>query len=138
MIRSFPRYAVVGLTCALLHNAIMIGCDWIGIHYVVSSLISYGVVVVVGFALHSYFTFEQTPSVKSFLRYAVSMAANYPASVALMFVFCDAARLPVSVAAPFATVILFAWNFLSSRWAIKGPAGIRDYQTPAGRSSAKP
>jgi putative flippase GtrA len=137
MIRSAPRYVIVGLTCTLLHNAIMIGCDLIGIHYVVSSLISYGIVVVVGFALHSWFTFQQTPSIKSFLRYAVSMAANYPASVALMFVFCDLARLPVAAAAPLSTLVLFAWNFLSSRWAITGSA-INGYRTPAGRNSAKP
>lgn len=137
MIRSVPRYAVVGVTCALLHNAIMIGCDLIGIHYVVSSLISYAIVVVVGFALHSYFTFVQNPSVKSFLRYAVSMAANYPASVALMFVFCDLMRLPVAVAAPLTTFVLFAWNFLSSRWAITGSAINVGYRTP-GRNSAKP
>jgi putative flippase GtrA len=126
MMHTVPRYLLVGLTCALLHNAVMIGCDLIGIHYVVSSLISYAIVVVCGFALHSYFTFEQHPSVKSFLRYAAGMASNYPASIVLMFVLCDLAMLPVWAAAPIATVILFAWNYLTTRWAIAGKSALEE------------
>ncbi len=119
MTRTIPRYLLVGLACAVLHNAIMIGCDRLGIHYVVSSLISYAFVVVFGFALHSWFTFAQRPSVKSFLRFAAGMATNYPASIVLMFVFCSLAGIPVWIAAPLATVILFAWNYLTTRWAIE-------------------
>jgi putative flippase GtrA len=48
------------------------------------------------------------------------MAANYPALIALMFVFCSLAGLAVAVAVPISTVILFAWNFVASRWAIAG------------------
>ena len=135
MIRTAPRYLLVGLTCALLHNAIMIGCDRFGIHYVVSSLISYVAVVICGFALHSYFTFERRPTVRAFIRYGVSMAANFPASVALMFLFCDVAGLTVPIAAPLATVLLFVWNFAASRWAIVGAGKVTgDYRAPAGRS----
>jgi len=112
------RYVVVGLACALLHNAVMIGGDLLGIHYVVSTLISYFVVVVFGFALHCGFTFSQPSSVRVFLRYAAGMATNYPASIVLMFLFCDGAGLSVAVAAPLTTVLLFAWNYLAARWAI--------------------
>ena len=47
------RFFMVGLTCALLHNAIMIAGDWLGLHYVASSFISFAIVVVVGYRLHS-------------------------------------------------------------------------------------
>lgn len=135
MMVTMPRYLVVGLICALLHNAIMIGGDFAGLHYVASSLVSFAVVVVVGFALHCHFTFQQDPSVKSFVRYAAGMAANFPLSIALMFIFCDLAKLSVPVAAPLATVLLFVWNFAASRWAILGPAKVTgDYRPSAGRS----
>jgi len=115
-----PRYLLVATSCALLHNAVMIGCDWLGIHYVPASGVSYIVVVLWSYALHARFTFSQPLSARSFLRYALGMATNYPASIALMFVFCNLAGLPVAVAAPVSTVLLFAWNFLTSRWAIAG------------------
>ena len=118
MMRAAPRYLLVGLACALLHNAVMIGGDLLGFHYVVSTLASYAIVVVCGFALHCYVTFGRRPSAKSFLRYAASMATNYPGSLVLMFLFCDVAGLAVPIAAPLATVVLFAWNFLTTRWAI--------------------
>jgi len=126
MMHTAPRYIFVGLICAVLHNAVMIGCDFAGIHYVVSSLISYGLVVVCGFALHCYVTFEQRPSRKSFLRYAAAMATNYPASIVLMFLFCDLAGLSVPVAAPLATILLFAWNYLTARWAIAGRSALEE------------
>jgi putative flippase GtrA len=120
MTETARRYLLVGIACALLHNAVMIGCDLFGIHYLPASLASYVIVVLCGFALHSRFTFERRPSTTSLLRYAAGMAANYPASIALMFVFCDLAGQPVVIAAPLATVLLFLSNFLTSRWAIVG------------------
>jgi putative flippase GtrA len=115
-----PRYLVVAASCALLHNAVMIGCDWLGIHYVPATGVSYVIVVLWGYVLHARFTFRQPMSARSLLRYALGMAANYPALIALMFVFCSLAGLAVAIAVPISTVILFAWNFVASRWAIAG------------------
>jgi putative flippase GtrA len=114
------RYLAVAISCALLHNAVMIGCDWIGIHYLLSSGVSFTTVVLWSYPLHARFTFGQRLSAKSFLNYALGMATNYPASIVLMFLFYDLAALSVAVAAPLSTVILFAWNFTTSRWAIAG------------------
>jgi len=112
------RFLLVSGVCALTHNAIMIGGDRLGLHYALSSLVSYAVVVVVGFCLHVGFTYQETASLRSFLRYALAMAANYPLSLALMFVQCDLIGLPVAIAAPVATVLLLAWNFGATRWAV--------------------
>jgi putative flippase GtrA len=112
------RFMAVGLLCALMHNAIVLGADWFGIHYVVGCIVSYVVVVVVGFALHVHFTFQESRTLAAFWRYAIGMAANYPLTLALLFLMCDVATLQVAIAAPLATVLLFAWNFAASRWAI--------------------
>ena len=113
------RFFTVGLACALLHNAIMIGGDWAGLHYVVSSLISFAVVVMLGFWLHSGWTFPDAQRSRvSFARYAGTMALNLPLSIALMFVFVDLAHLPVVIAAPLVTVLLAAFNFVAGRWAL--------------------
>jgi putative flippase GtrA len=114
------RYVAVATSCALLHNAVIIGCDSAAIHYLPASGISFLIVVLWGYALHARFTFSRSTSLKSFLRYALGMAMNYPLSIALMFLFCDLIGMAVVIAAPLSTVILFVWNFTTSRWAIVG------------------
>lgn len=112
------RYLFVGFTCALLHNAIVIGFDRVGVHYSVSSLVSFVVVVTVGYLMHTTITFKAPRNPSTFARYAVAMAANYPLIVALLFLMVTVGRMPVPIAAPAGTVVLFLWNFVASRWAI--------------------
>ena len=119
------RYVLVGGGCALLHNAVMIGADHAGLHYAVSLVISYLLVVVVGYLLHVRFTFKGTRSAAGLVRYAIPMAANFPLTLAGMFLLCDLARVPVAVAAPVLTVLMFALNYVFSRWAILGSRGGR-------------
>jgi len=114
------RFFTVGLVCALLHNAIMIGGDWAGLHYVATSFISFAIVVAVGYWLHSGWTFPGAARGRTpFARYALTMAANLPLSIAGMFVLVDLAGLPVPAAAPAVTVLLAAFNFIGGRWALK-------------------
>jgi putative flippase GtrA len=113
------RFYTVGLTCALLHNGIMIGGAWLGLHYVVSSLVSFALVTSVGYWLHSVWTFPGAERGRmSFARYMLTMSANLPLSIAGMFVLVDLAGLPVILAAPVVTVFLAAFNFLGGRWAL--------------------
>jgi putative flippase GtrA len=116
--RTPTRFAIVGLVCAATHNTILFAADLWHIHYALSCAISYVVVVALGFALHVGYTFRQPATAASFWRYALSMAGNYPLTLALLFLMCDIGGLPVAAAAPIATVLLFAVNFLASRWAI--------------------
>ncbi len=127
------RFMAVGLLCAIAHNAIMLGADRWQIHYAISCAISYVLVVLLGFALHVRFTFQETPSFAAFWRYAVSMAANYPVTLALLFILCDIVGLSVVIAAPVATVVMMAWNFAASRWAI-----VRSSTSPAASPTASP
>ena len=114
------RFFTVGLACALLHNAIMIAGDWAGLHYVASSLVSFGIVVAVGYWLHSGWTFPGAARGRTpFARYALTMAANLPLSLAGMFVFVDLAGLAVAIASPAVTVLLMAFNFVAGRWALR-------------------
>ena len=110
------RFFSVGLACALLHNAIMIGGDWAGLHYVASSFVSFALVVLVGYWLHSAWTFPGAQrGGMSFARYTLTMALNLPLLLAGMFVFVDLAGLGVPIAAPAVTVLVAAFNFVGSR-----------------------
>ena len=117
---AVERFFTVGFACALLHNAIMIGGDWLGLHYAVSSLLSFVIVSAFGYRLHSRWTFPGAQRGRtSFARYAVTMSANLPLSLAGMFVLVDLAGLAVAAAAPLVTVLLIAFNFLGARWALR-------------------
>src|SRR5688572_11351251 len=84
------RFLTVGLGCALLHNAVIIGGDRLGLHYVASSFVSFAIVVVFGYWLHREWTFSDAERGGArFWRYAVAAAANLPLSIAGMFVFVD-------------------------------------------------
>jgi putative flippase GtrA len=114
------RFFSVGLLCALLHNAIMIGADWLGLHYVASSFVSFAIVVLVGYWLHSSWTFPGARrGAMSFARYALTMALNLPLSLAGMFVLVDLAGVGVPLAVPAVTVMLAAFNFVGGRWALR-------------------
>ena len=118
LMRSGVRYMAVGGVCALAHNLVMIGGAALGLHYLVSAVFSFALVVLVGYGLHAAVTFGQRFSLSAFGRYALAMAGNYPLTIALLFVFCDLLHAPMAVASPVATVVLMAWNYLTSRWAI--------------------
>jgi putative flippase GtrA len=114
------RALVVGLACALLHNAIVILGAFAGVHYAVSLTISFAIVVIVGYWLHSGWTFRGTKrGASSFARYVFVASANYPASLAGMFVLVDLMGMPVPLASPLLTIVLFAVNFLGNRWALQ-------------------
>jgi len=124
MSMAVPRALVVGLICALVHNAIMIGGDFAGLHYPVSLMISFMIVVVIGYRLHSGWTFRSAErSGASFTRYAVIASANLPSSFAGMFVFVNLIGFSVPVASPIVTVLLFGMNFMGNRWALRAGRG---------------
>jgi putative flippase GtrA len=112
------RALLVGLACALLHNVIMIAGDLVGLHYAASMLVSFVIVVVVGYRLHSGWTFATVRSRASFGRYVLIALGNYPISLAGMFVFVDVLEFSVPVASPLVTVLLFVVNFAGNRWAL--------------------
>ncbi len=112
------RYLLVGFACAVLHNVIVIGFDRIGINYAIASAFSFVVIVLIGYLLHTGLTYEQPRSLGTLARYTLAMAANFPLTVGFLFLLVTILGLPVFVAAPTGTVLLFGWNFVASRWAI--------------------
>ena len=111
-VRAIPRYLVVGGALALLSNAILIAFDSIGIHYVVSCVVAFVITLVLAYGLHSRWTFGVEGNLGGLLRYGAAMALNLPMSVALLFLLVSLGHLTMAVAAPVATIILTAFNYL--------------------------
>ncbi len=112
------RYTLVGAVCAIAHNAIMIAADYVGVHYLLGTVISFVTVTPLGYVLHSRFTFAEPLRWKALMRFVGGVATAYPVSVAMMIVLCSGFGLSVPVATPIGTVALFVWNFIAAHWAI--------------------
>lgn len=112
------RYLAGGAFCALLHNIIMICGTQLGIVYPVALILSFCITTPVGYWIHSVFTFEQARSWIRLQRFLLTAIMGFLGSMMLMVLLCTGLRVPVIVATPVATILLFLWNFTSSRWAI--------------------
>jgi putative flippase GtrA len=110
--RAIPRYLIVGALCALIANGILIGFDHLGIHYVISVIVASAITLVLAYELHTQWTFGGTRSPGGLARYAAAMALNVPISIALLFVLVTLGGLKMVFAAPAATVIQTAFNYV--------------------------
>jgi putative flippase GtrA len=114
------RYAIIACCCAASHNVIMIVGDYIGVGFVEASLVSFMFVTPAAYALHARFTFAERLSLTRFLRFALGVAVALPLSLLMMTILCTLAKLPMVVAAPIATLVLFVWNYVAAHLSIRG------------------
>ena len=114
------RYTFVSATCAGLHNVIIFIGDKVGLHYALSTLISLGIVGLVGYLAHSRWVFPGTRGgVRSLAHYYLMASANIPLSLAGMFMIVDVIGASVPIAALMVTMVLFAWNYLATHWIMR-------------------
>ena len=112
------RYTAVSGFCVVLNNAIVIGAARLGLHYAAGMCLSFGVLVVVGYAAHAAFTFRSKVSARSFVAYVLACALNFPLAMAAMFLFCSLLRLPVEIGSPLTSGVTFVFNYFGARTAI--------------------
>jgi putative flippase GtrA len=113
-----PRYVIVGAFCAGIYNVTMIAGDALGINYVVSTLVAFVVIVLVGYALHCLYTFSEKLSLIGLARYTGAQMLTLPFSIGGMFALHSLAGLPIWIATPLLTGLLFCWNFVATHWAL--------------------
>lgn len=114
------RYFAVAGFCLVMHNCIVIAANWSGLTMWQAVVLSFCIMVVVGYALLATLVFKARYNWPAFLRYFMAMAANFPLSSGLLWLFFEIARQPMVIAAPAATLTMVAFNFVVSRWAIMG------------------
>lgn len=112
------RYTIVGAICAALNNLLIIGGNLLGAGYLAMSVAAFVVVTPLGYLMHTGFTFGEPPSVRGLLRLYSGAATGFPLFILLMAIFCSGLGMPVALATPLCTVILYAWNYALAHWAI--------------------
>lgn len=118
MFHRGPRYACVGLGCAVTNNLLLIGMDAAKIHYAIAVIVSALIMIPLSYYLQLHVTFSVEPEWGAFVRYASALLLNPPISWFLLFLIHDHGGLPMIWAAPIITLIMFIWNFAASNWAI--------------------
>lgn len=115
-------YLLVSGCCFVGHNITMIALNALHVPLWSSVLLSFGIVVMLGYILHSLITFERSFSASVFMRYAASMSFNIPLTFATTWFWYCWIGFSMSVASPLASICMVLLNYLLSRWAI-APSG---------------
>ena len=118
ILKQLGPYGIVAGLCVAAHLVIMIGGDLLGAHFVLSTTVSFVTCVLIGYSLHSRFTFIREMSFAGLLRYALAMAFNFPLSIIAVWFFYELLGQPMIIAAPASTLVMTLYNFITSRWAI--------------------
>ena len=118
--RSIVAYAFVSGLCLLTSNVVLIAGDWAKLPLSISIGLSYAIVVIIGYLLHSMVSFRRPLVLAAFGRYALAMSLNIPLAFGAVWLWRNAVALPMVWAAPLATVCATGINFVLSRWAVLG------------------
>lgn len=117
---KFLSYVMVGGACALLNLVVLwLLTSLLGLHYLVSTLISFLTLTPVGFWLQKIVTFRTPRSRAHFEwpRYFATMGSSLAANLALMYILVSLAGLWYLAASVVVTATLLTANFLlNDRW----------------------
>lgn len=116
--RPLPRYTIAAIFCALLNNVVLIGCAALGWGIFACQMASALVLLPTGYFLQSRFAFRVERTWSAFWRYSAALITNFPLAIVLLWLMHDAKQWPMFIAAPVSTILLFAWNFVTSSWAL--------------------
>lgn len=116
---KFLRYAFVGGVCMLLNLLVL----WLltavaGLHYLVSTMISFFTLTPLGFMLQKVVTFR-TPRERAPIewpRYFATMAASFAANLGLMYLFVSLLGVWYLAASVLVAAALLAANFVINNW----------------------
>jgi len=112
------RYLAVAGLCTATHLAIMIVADWAGIALLPALALSFGAVVLLGYALHARFTFAVARTPVGLIRYIGAMATAFPVASAFLWIYNQWCGWPMSLAAPAGSITMLVVNYLVARWAL--------------------
>lgn len=118
--RTTVVYGGVAGLCLALHNATLIAADRAGAPLLAGVVLSFVLVALTGYALHSRLTFRQPMGWRALSRYALAMSANIPLAFVTTWLWHVPLHLPMVWAAPLASGCMVVCNFALSRWAIAG------------------
>lgn len=123
--REPRRYLLVGGSCAIVSNLILIAGDAAGLHYVLSIGLVFLIVLPFSYLAHARWTFESAISSTGFARFVLGSLSSFLAGGLLVALLRGGLMLPMFMAAPLTTAVMTVYNFLMSKWAVTRGANLR-------------
>ena len=117
-IHPVVSYGVVGSVCACASNGIIIGCSLAGLEYWQAAALSVAIVTPVSYVLQTRLTFGVEHSAKRLIRFLGSILMGAFLFLAIIGLLRNLLEMPIWVASPLATAIIFCWNYVASKWAV--------------------
>ncbi|MEO6153662.1 MAG: GtrA family protein [Croceibacterium sp.] len=117
MRRQPVRYFVSAAVCVLVNNILLIVGDGLHAPYVPLLAATSWVSGTIGYGLHSRLTFRQRLTWGGYARFLGGIALAFPIALGLLAALISLAGLAMWIAAPVATVIMLAYNYLNARFA---------------------
>lgn len=118
--RAFGRFLLVGAVCAALNLTFLwVATDQLGLHYLLSALVSFICINAVGFVLNKYYTFSrpQARVLSELFKYYATMLGSMVLNLLLMAVLVSGFRIHYLVASLVVTMVMMLANFLAhSSW----------------------
>ena len=112
------RYVIVGTVCAVLNNVVLIGGDVAGLHYALSILLTFVLVLPASYLIHALWTFRTAMSWHAFRRFIGGSVSSLVVASFALWLFRGALQVPMLAAAPLATVVMSVYNYVMARWAM--------------------
>lgn len=112
------RYTLVAGLCMAAHIAIMIFADWAGMALAPALVLSFAAVVLLGYALHTHFSFAVARAPGGLMRYAGAMAAALPLAAGFLWIYSRGLHWPMWIAAPAGSLTMLLVNYALARWAL--------------------
>ena len=112
------RYLVVGATCAIANNIILIAGDAAGLHYWSAVLLTFVLMVPPSYVAHASWVFGVRASWPAFGRYVAGTLSSLVVAALAIGLIRGVLLLPMVVAAPIATIAMVLYNYLMTRWAV--------------------
>jgi putative flippase GtrA len=117
----FGRFVIVGLFNTLLSYLVFCFFIWMGVHFTLSTLVSYAVGMLIGFKLHGAFVFDH-PGDHRFLRFTLISVVLLGCSLAIQAVVRT--RVNDYLAGAIAACITIPVSFLLNRaFVFQAPGG---------------
>ena len=116
--RPAAIYLLVSALCLVAHNLVINVMYGLGFHLISAVIVSFVVVVPIGYLFHCRLTFREQLYWFRFQKYAGAMAGNIPLSYINIWFLHEVAGLKIVWSSLSASIIMVAVNYLLSRWAI--------------------
>jgi putative flippase GtrA len=117
-VRSGPKYMAGAVLCALVNNIILIAGAHAGLADEAGVAIAWLVGGTIGYAYHSYVTFDRRLEVRSYGQFMIGTALGVPLTWLSLVFFRSVLRWPMELASPATTIALFVYNYMNAQFAI--------------------